>query len=175
MNDVAQVLVTEIPAAIVREVAQSRPEAGDFRDLFPRQQADVAEHIETRLEHLDPAAAELAVRLAAALWAIYRRALAGVEIPVLDSRQVGALEPVARELLDDLARRQAPVEGAAFDPEWLVGLRRGPQPHVVGFLVGALRASRLRFPGEVIFEVAVVLLAVAGTLEAAAARARQTA
>lgn len=172
MNDITH--VQEIPAVIVREVAQSRPEPGDFRERFPRDQADVATHIEARLDELDEAAAEFAVRLAAALWAIYERALGGREVPRLDSRQVEALEPVARELLDDLARSQSGSDREEFDAEWLTELRRGPQPHVVGFLVGALRASRLRFSGEVIFEVAVVLLAVAGVLEAAAGRVRQT-
>ncbi len=170
MNDVPH--IQEIPASIVRQVAQSPPEPGDFRERFPREQKDLAMYVSIRLDELDAAAADFAVRLAAALWEIYQRA-GDRRLPALDSKQVEALEPVARELLDDLARSRAESPGQEFDPEWLMHLRRGPQPHVMGFLIGALRASRLGLDGDVIYEVAVVLLAVAGVLEAAAARARQ--
>jgi len=164
--------VREIPASIVREIAQAQPSKRDFRQQFPLQQEDLATYVRSRLEDLDSGAAEFAGRMAAALWAMYERAAPGPKLPQLDSREVGALEPVARQLLDDLARGQAEVAGQEFDPEWLIQLRQGPQPHVMGFLIGALRALRLGLSGDVIYEVAVVLLALSGVLEAAAARRR---
>jgi hypothetical protein len=169
MSDVP--LVQQIPASVVRQIAQSPPEPGDFRERFPLEQEDLDTYVTIRLDELDPVAAEFAGRVAAALWAIYERA-GNVQLPKLDSKQVEALEPVARKLLDELARRKDESQTQTFDPEWLIELRFGPQPHVMGFLIGALRASRLGFDGQVIFEVAVVLLAVAGVLEAAAARFR---
>jgi len=170
MGEVPQIEV--IPASVVREIAQSIPKPGDFRERFPTDQPDLAEYLEMRLDELDDVAAEFAGRVGAALCAIYERASAQRTFPILDSKQVEALEPVSRELLDDLAKKRASSPGEEFDAEWLIELRQGPQPHVMGFLIGALRASRLRFGGEVIYEVAVVLLAVAGVLEAAAARMR---
>lgn len=170
MGEIPQIQV--IPASVVREIAQSIPSEGDFRERFPREQADLAMYLELRLEDLDDVAAEFAGRIGAALCAIYERANSNTSLPPLDSKQVEALEPVARELLDDLAKKSASSPHEEFDAEWLIELRQGPQPHVMGFLLGALRASRLRFSGEVIYEVAVVMLAVAGVLEAAAARMR---
>ena len=58
--------------------------------------------------------------------------------------------------------------------EWLIDLPRGPQPHVMGFLIGALRAARFRLTGVEILQAVCALLTVAGALEGAAHQNRLT-
>lgn len=160
--------VLEIPASVVRAVAQLPPSPGDFRSRFPQRQPAAARYVAERLSDRGEVAVEFAGRVAAGLWAIYERAL-GAELPVLRRETIEAIEAPARSLVEKLRVGRG---GAPFDPEWLVELPREPQPHVMGFLVGALRASRLRLEGDQVLEVAVVLLALAGALEGASARRR---
>ena len=161
----------EIPAAVVRGVAQQAPRPGDFRARFPHEQPAMARHLDRALAASSEVAREFAERLAAGLWAIYERALDAESLQVRD-RDIEAVEIAARRLVGSLRARH-PAE--PFDPEWLVELPREPQPHVVGFLVGALRASRLRLTGDEVFETAVALLALAGALEQASRQRRRSA
>ena len=152
-----------IPPSIVRTIAQSRPEDGDFRERFAAEQPEVVDLIAEELGGEEALAAEFAQRVAAALWAMYSEAF-GEKIPPLDRDRVVAFVPIARELLGTLT---ADHQDEVFDAERLTRLPRGAQPHVMGFLIGALRASRLRMTGPEIFDAAAVLFAIAGALEAA--------
>lgn len=159
----------EIPPRIVREIAQSRPEEGDFRERFRVEQPDVVELIADQLgvddDDEETLAAEFAHRVAAALWAMYVRAF-DRPLPQLQREQILTFVPIARELLGSLTRTHA---DEIFDAERLAELPRGAQPHVMGFLIGALRASRLRMTGTEIFDTAALLFAIAGALESAVA------
>jgi hypothetical protein len=157
---VAQVL--EIPASVVRSVVQERPGGGDFRSRFPGEQPAVARYVAEALRGEREVVVEFAGRLAAGLWAIYERATGG-SLPAVGRDGLGAVEPAARDLVERLHSRHG---NGLFDPEWLVELPREPQPHVMGFLIGALRAARLRLDGAEVLRVSAVVLAVAGALEA---------
>lgn len=164
-----EVSVLEIPPSIVREIAQSRPEDGDFRERFRVEQPDVVELIAEQLgvedDDEETIAAEFAHRVAAALWAMYVRAI-DAGLPRLQREQVQTFVPIARELLGRLTHAH---EDEVFDAERLAELPRGAQPHVMGFLIGALRASRLRMTGAEIFDTAALLFAIAGALESTVA------
>lgn len=157
----------QISPQVVRDVAQSAAGPGDFRERFSVEQPALDELIEEQLEPEGEVTIALARRLAAALWAMYVKT---VDTPLapLSEQKLGPFLPVARSLLDKVTAQHP---GEDFDPEWLVELPRGAQPHLLGFLIGALRAARLNLPRESIHEAAVVLFAVAGALEGAAALA----
>ncbi len=152
----------EIPPKIVRDIAQARPEAGDFRERFAVDQPEVTEFITDQLG--EEVAAEFAHRVAAALWAMY---LAALDRPLqrIYEDQLSFFVPIVRELLETVTQAHP---GEDFDAEWLAALPKGSQPHLMGFLIGALRASRFRMSGLEILEAATVLFAVAGALESAA-------
>jgi len=165
-EQVAQVV--EISAAVVRAVAQLPPSPGDFRTRFPQRQPAAARFVAEQLSDQGDVAVEFSERLAAGVWAIYERAV-GAELPVLRREALEALEPAARLLVQGVKERHG---DEPFDPEWLVELPREPQPHVMGFIIGALRASRLRLDGTQVLAIAGAVLALAGALEAASWRRR---
>jgi hypothetical protein len=161
----------EIPPNVVREVARARPEAGDVRERFRREQPWLSAAVVERMGGRGELAAELAHSLGAALWSMYDRsleALRGTHLEVIEAGRVETFLPVASELLARLGEGRP---GEEFDAEWLAELPRGAQPHLMGFLIGALRAARLRLSGAEILGAATALFALAGALEAAASKA----
>lgn len=165
----------EIPPSVVREIAQSRPEAGDHRSRFREEQPWLSATLYDRLGGEGELAAELAHSLGAALWAMYDRGLEAQgfdRLEVIEAARLDTFLPIARELLERLGRGRPGDSEKRFDPEWLADLPRGAQPHVMGFLIGALRAARLRLPPEEILEAAAILFALAGALESAALETR---
>lgn len=153
-----------IPPLIVREIAQSVPKPGDFREQFLNEQSEACEFIDDQLGESE-ISCEFAHRIAAALWAMYVRTT-GESLPLLEQKHMYTLKPIASSLLEKLNQAH-PNE--TFDAEWLIELPKGDQPHIMGFLVGALRAARFRLSGEEIFETAATLFALVGALESAAA------
>lgn len=160
----------EIPPQIVRDVAGADPTLGDYRSRFPEAQPELDETISELLEESDELAARFAQGLTAALWAMYSEHL-GQELPLIEQESIGRFLPVSRKLLEGLFANRDDEE---FDPEWLADLPKGAQPHVMGFLIGALRAARFNLEKESIFETAVLLFAIAGALEGAATKIRKT-
>jgi hypothetical protein len=168
----------EIPPGVVRAIARSRPEDGDHRARFRDEQPWLSSTLYDRLGGEGELGAELGHSLGAALWAMYDQALESWGFDRLEAIEASRLDtflPIARELLSRLGRERS-AEGAtgepSFDPEWLADLPRGAQPHVMGFLIGALRAARLRLTPEEIVEAAAILFALAGALESAAMKTR---
>jgi hypothetical protein len=155
----------QISPTTVREIAQARPVAGDFREQFPQRQPQMAAFLEEQLGEEKEVAVEFGGRLAAALWTIYERT-AQQPLPPVSSELLERFLPAARGLLDRVGTSRG---DEPFDPEWLAELPRGNQPHVMGFVIGALRAARLRIDGADIKETAIILLAMAGALETTAA------
>jgi len=162
--------VERIPASIVRAVAQLPPQDGDFRQIFPEKQPHVAAHLVSKLEAHGEVATEISERVAAALWEIYERAL-NDDLPLVSTETLEGIRPAAGELISHFVKQKGGLE--QFDAEWLIDLPRGPQPNVMGFVIGALRATRLRLTGEQILAAAVVLVTISGAFEAAAYRQRQ--
>ncbi len=153
--------VTEIPPAIVRDIAQARPEPGGFRERFPEEQPELDEFIEDVLEAEGEVAVEFCRRLAAALWAMYDEAF-DEPLSSVSRARLEVFFPIARRIVGSF---EAHHPNEPFDPEWLIEMPRGAQPHVIGFLIGALRAARFDIEAQAIFEITIVLLAVAGGLE----------
>jgi hypothetical protein len=155
----------EISPQVVRDVAGAKSKIGDFRSRFSQAQPELDQAIEELLDDGSDLGVSFARGLSSALWAMYCEHL-GREIPMIEQGSLQRFLPVARQLLE---RLYADHEGEDFDPEWLAELPRGAQPHLMGFLLGALRAARFNLSSEVIFETAVLLFAIAGALEGAAA------
>jgi hypothetical protein len=169
-----QAQAPEISPQIVRDIAQSRAIGDDFRERFPDAQPEISSFIEEQLEDSSPTGIAFVQGVAAALWAMYELHLDD-DVPFITEESLGKFYPVAQQLLDGLLARHHDMgdEGEEFDAEWLAELPRGAQPHVMGFLLGALRAARFNLSGDEIYRAAALLFSVAGSLEGAATAMRE--